>query len=645
MDIIRKISLLKGDELINHIKDTISNSDTLIDKIINNNDINSKKKIKMLIEDTYIFDTYVGIVNLMTLICDNNSDHRYWLMADNLLKNHNYKFNTNKKLLEQIIELIKNTDNMYDKIFLSKMGRSMEKYGLNSNNPEKVSKILIQLEQTENTIFNTLEKPLKIKIDRKKIDARSDSIMSSVYPDNDNCIFVNKKKYYYLLKKLSDKSIIKELETQYMKKYTDILPLIGKLILLRNVYANHIGFDNYYLMCSEKTEEETEHIQHLITDLNLKLDDSFNKIINQLKDITSLKRQIDFNEIINIIDKITPDIKLSPIEILQYVMITIQKKFNIEFRTTDIQSLNKYSNCIEVVDHNKKLKGYLHIDLLQRDTKRVNQVSVIRLNNQYENNLPSVYLIGSYENLEKKSCGYSELVTLFREFGNILINIFATTPNGINEVDIEIFNFVPDIMEFLAYDDFVLELVLHKLYPNNFKKKVKDMKTLRRLELIINLKLKCANVLFDNVVHSSSTFINNIKKVELEEIKTLFLNLNSKIMDDIFNKHSNSLKYQNNYINPSVINNLINGNQGLIYGTVLSIILSFTAYYLIINGKSGNFINKLLENKNYSYRKMIMEFISELNNDYYDDFLKKCLNIEPVSENYYDEDMTQTERK
>jgi hypothetical protein len=40
-----------------------------------------------------------------------------------------------------------------------------------------------------------------------------------------------------------------------------------------------------------------------------------------------------------------------------------------------------------------------------------------------------------------------------------------------------------------------------------------------------------------------------------------------------------------------------------------------------------------------------MEFISELNNDYYDDFLRFCLNIEPVSENYYDEDMTQTERK
>ena len=74
------------------------------------------------------------------------------------------KNSTNKKLLDTIIELIKDTDNMYDKIFLSKMGRSMEKYGLNTNNPKKVSKILMQLEQTENTIFNSLEKPLKIKI-------------------------------------------------------------------------------------------------------------------------------------------------------------------------------------------------------------------------------------------------------------------------------------------------------------------------------------------------------------------------------------------------------------------------------------------------------------------------------------------------
>jgi len=650
MDIIRKIISLKGDQILNQIKTIISHSNDIIQKIINddndniNDNISSKNKIKMLIEDTYIFDTYISTVNLMIIICDDNNDHKNWINADSLLKKHNYIFNTTKLLLKKIIELIKETDDVYDKIFLSKMGRSMEKYGLNLENTDRISKILIQLEQTENTIYNTLEKPLRIKLDRKKIDARSDSIMSSVYPDDNNIIIVNKKKYYYLLKKLNDKAIITELENQFMKKYVDILPLIGKLLILRNIYANNLGFNNYYLLCSEKTEEETEDIQQLITDLNSKLDNSFNKIITELKQVLHTTNPIDFNDIIHAIDKITPDIKLSPIEILQYVMITIQKKLNIEFRTSQNPSLNKNSNCIEIFDNNKKLKGYLYIDLLQRNTKRTNQITVIRLNNQYKENIPSVYLIGSYSDLEKKNCSYSELVLMFREFGNVLINIFACTPNGINEVDIEIFNFVPDMMEFLAYDDFVIELVLYKIYKDNYKKKVKEIKTIRKIELIINLKLKCANVLFDNVVHSSQNFINKIKKIELEDIKKLMIELNNKIMNDIFKKQNSIFKIEQNYINPSVINNLINGNQGLIYGTILSIILSFNAYNLINSeGKANNFINNLLENKNYSYRKMILEFISGLNNDYYNDFLKKCLNIEPDSENYYDEDLTQTE--
>ncbi len=93
------------------------------------------------------------------------------------------------------------------------------------------------------------------------------------------------------------------------------------------------------------------------------------------------------------------------------------------------------------------------------------------------------------------------------------------------------------------------------------------------------------------------------------------------------------------------MNNLINGNHGYIYGTILSIILSYNAYNLIISGKSNNFIDKLLENRDYSYRKMILEFVSELKHDYYIEFLTKCLNIEIKKENSYDDEITQTERK
>ena len=63
---------------------------------------------------------------------------------------------------------------------------------------------------------------------------------------------------------------------------------------------------------------------NLISDLNSNLDVSFKKIITELKDIIK-KDKINFNDIIHAIQLISPDIKLKPIELIQFVMITIQK--------------------------------------------------------------------------------------------------------------------------------------------------------------------------------------------------------------------------------------------------------------------------------------------------------------------------------
>ena len=84
----------------------------------------------------------------------------------------------------------------------------MEKFGTNMDNTDKIGKILLQLEQTENTLLNNLDRSLKLKIDRKKIDARSESIMSSVYPDDNSMVIINKKSYYYLVYMLIIYSII-----------------------------------------------------------------------------------------------------------------------------------------------------------------------------------------------------------------------------------------------------------------------------------------------------------------------------------------------------------------------------------------------------------------------------------------------------
>jgi Zn-dependent oligopeptidase len=615
----------------------------MINKITTDNNMSPDDKIKCLIRDTFIFDTYYCILNLR-LLTDTNDNYKLLLMAETKLKNYNINFNKNTNLLNLIIDLIKNTDNIYNKIFLAKMGQSFEKCGIHTNNAEKVSKILLQLDQTENVILNNIDKPTKIKLDRTKIDARSESIMSSVYPDNDNNILLTKNKYYFLLKRINDRRIRNELEEKFMKKFIDVLPLIGKLLLLRDAYAKNIGYNTYYEMISNKNDEETEYVNNLIKDLNTKLDDKFNNIINNICKLVDIK-QITLNDLIfilyktnNTIDSLNLlNIKLKPVDIMQIVMFVVQKKFNIEFKYSHCEQLNNYFNTIEIFDSNKKLRGYLHLDLLYRQNKRINQITVIKLNNCYKENLPNICLLGCYLDLEKDECSYADLVIMFREFGNILMNIFAYTPNGINEIDAELYNFIPDIMEFIAYDDIVLSLVCQKMKITNIKKTMSHIKKLRNQEIIINLKLKCFNALYDNVLHHSTSLINDLKKLELEQIKNKLLELNNTIFNDFFKK--TKITKNNTMILPQSIYNLIDGNQGLLFGTIISYILAYNCYYLINTNNNIDFIIKLLENKEYSYKKIILDYIASSNIDYYKNFLKNCIGIED-DDNYYDEENT-----
>jgi hypothetical protein len=638
MDILKKIINLKGENINTQIKQIINNSESIYNKIFSDNNIDIQVKIKLLSDDTFIFDTYMGIINLMILISDKD-DYKNWLIAEKLLKDFNNNINQNDKLLEFVINSIKISDNFYDKIFLAKIGRSLDKNGIRSGMKEKINKIIIQLENTENNILHTLDKPIPIKLNRKQIDARSESIMSSVYPDENDTILLNKQRYYYLLKKISDQKVKNELEKTFMKSYTTILPLIGKLIILRDTYAKYMNSESYYYNISEKTVEETENIHQLITDLNNKLDIPLRGIFNEFKKL-SKKDKITLNDIIYIYDKNFINIKLKPVDIIQIVMITIQKKLNIQFKHSSI-NISSNTNCIEV-HKNNVLKGYIMLDLVYRPNKRISQITTIKINSNYNNNLPILYLLGCYNNLEDNNCNYSELVLMFREFGNILINIFAHTPNGLNDMDVEMFNFFPDIMEFFAYDEFVSTLICQKVYDNNtnINRKLKEIKVARLTDLLINLKLKCMSVLFDNVIHNSKTFINKIRKQELNEITNSFIDLYQQIFKDIFNNNMDIFEIPK-YINPNIILNTVNGNQGLLFGSILSLILSFVVYYLLVNRTADididKFIDELLENKCFSHKKIILEFISKINIDYFKLFIEKCLNIMDDSKNYYDE--------
>ena len=641
MDIIKKLVKFSP-EILNDKIDNLINKSIDTRKIVINGNTSIDNKIKVLVDDTYSFNLYSNCLYLMELKETNREVKKQYQELNELLKQHNIKYNTDINLLKAILELYAKTDNTDKKFFLLKTIKSMEKFGTCSENHKKILALTQNIEQTENIINDILEKPLKINIDRNKIDAESESIVSSVYPDKQNHIYIDKSKYYYLVKKISDKNIRSYLEKEYMKRYNELLPAISKLISSRKVYAENIGYDSFYRFCSNKTDEDTENLKIMLKDLNEKLDFQLKGSLETIKDLTGQSNKLLVSDIIYGLDKFFPDIKLKPIDIFQTVFVCIQNYFKIKFVESKITPLNRDCNPIEIYDSKNNLRGYLFMDLL-KNNKNVKQLTLLRLSNGYGENLPVLYLMGAYHDMEKPICTYSEVVTIFREFGFIINNIFNHTPLGMSEDDVELLNFLPNLMEYIAYNP---QVILTLVKDKNYRKRILKA---RENELLINLKLKCISVLFDSIIHSSNEFLDiNNKANTLSNsnivCSNLLLNLYKRVFADVFSKLSDLVDCDLGFILPSVIHNTINGQQGLIYGNIISSILAYNTYEYINSEKNISSLYELLENKNYSYKKNLIKFITTIKTDYYKNFLSGCLKIKDISlDNYFDESQTEVQ--
>jgi hypothetical protein len=628
MDIIQKIMKIPIKSMPDKIDNLISHSIDIRNKILQN--IPSEQKIKLLIDDIFNCNIYIICLDLILIKTTDRENIKIISNMIDQLKEYNYAFNTDIKLLKVILQLYSYTKNPDELFFLMRIIKSMEKYGTCNSNHESILKILKIIDSTENLISDILDKPLSINIDRSKIDAQSESIMSSVYPDRQNKIIIDKSKYYYLIKNISDRKIRIHLENSYMKRYIDILPAISKLIISRNAYAKLLDAESYYAFISSKSKDLTENFRMMIRDLNTKIDIPLSSTIKIIQSNIKCNSKLKITDVIYGLSKLYPSIKFKPFEIIQAIILLIKSKFKITFKTATIPSLYPGVNPLEIYDENNKLRGYLFLDLL-RHTKKSKQLSLLRLTPSYGNNLCILYLIGSFTNLEDSICSFSDVVLLFREFGTILNNIFCITPTSISEDDIELINFMPDLMEFFAYDPKVLNILC-----KSDKKNIQEIISARYNELLFNMKLKCISVLFDNIIHDSNEFIEIARTNDQNQIYTTLFDLYKKIFIDIFEKVNIDTNITT--ISPHVIHNVINGQQGVIFGNVLSIILAFNVYsYINTKGELGAFY-QLLENRNYSYKENLINFIKKIDGDYYDNFMTNCLKIKSSNvENCFDQ--------
>ena len=640
MDIIKRLSKIDGETYINDINSLIKKSRDIRRKLVQQ-DISDEVKIKLLIEDVYLFNVYNQCLVLNSLRATNKVDLENYNKCLELIQEYNYEFNQDIEVLKQVMILQTKTNNPDYKFFLFKVIKSQEKYGSCNEKHRDIFNLIKIIDKNEGLISDILSKPVSLQIDRQNIDAQSSSIVSSVYPDRKNIIVIDKSRYYYLLKKISSVDIRNHIEEQFMKKYNDLLPSINRLLLCRYNYAQLLSYNNYYHFMSNKNTEDTENLKIMLNDLNEKIDGQLKNTLEILIKKFNNNNKLTINDMIYSLDKLYPDIKFKPVDIIQTIMLLLLTKFNIKFKQSNITPINTDCNPLEIRDKNNNLKGYLFLDLV-KNKKSIKQLTLLKLAQSYGGNLPVLYLIGNYTDLEKEICSISDVVVLFREFGNILNNIFVYTPLGIGEDDIELINFVPDLMEFFVFD----KNVLYNLCKN--KDLVKKIIDARYHSFLIDIKLKCINVLYDNIIHTSKDLVTLIKK-DTECKYNILSDLYSKVYKDIFSRLNDYINFDTKYILPQVLHNTVNGYQGLLYGNILSLILAFNAFTSINNNNKLDKLFELLENKNYSYKKNLIKFISEIDEDYYSKFLKECLKVKDIIiDNYFDDvtvsaSQTQTE--
>jgi len=628
MDNIKKLIKLNYDQLNEKIIFLIEKSREMKMKVISK-PLDNNDKLKLLVDDTFIFHIITMIVQIKSLQVKTNE---YNVLLKKLL-DYNIEFNTDIALLNAIINLYKTIDNEDSKFFILKLIKSMEKYGTCNNDHAKILEIFKYNEETEDLIDTILNKPTQIKIDRNNIDAKSESIMTEVYPDKKNNIYIDRARYYYLIKKISDNVIRNYIETQYIQRYSKLYVALNKLLISRKLYSKLLNYESFYEFVSNKNEEETENIKVMLKDLNdnidSKLEDSLQEVKEMICNVNNDKNyKLKLTDIIFALDKLYPSIKFKPIDIIQLVINVIQNKLKIRFKQSTTPSPISSANLIEIYSANNTLKGYLFLDLLNNENKKITQPVLIKLSPQYGNNLPVLYLSAPYTDLDKSICNMSDVVNIFREFGLVIQHIFAYTPLGQGENEIETINFLPDLMEFLLFNKSILETII----PD--KNIVKKILHVRQFELLINLKLKCISVLFDNIIHSSNEFIQIINKTN----DTNILNdLYKKIYCDLFSNFSDHLDLKTINIAPNIIFNIVNGQQGLIFGNLISTILAFNGAIHIMENRKLDLLYDFLNNEKYSYKKNLIKFISSIDEDYYKVFLAKCLKIKNIHvESYFD---------
>lgn len=451
------------------------------------------KTYNLIHQDYTLINNFLLITNLLKYVGTNKIMRRDSQTAHTLVTEHQIKLQLNNKIYRTIHKLTPKTPQQH--IFLKRLLKEFTKTGITLSDKDKIKifKLKRRIKKIESSLLRKLIKVKKIKL--------SNTELSNI-PDNykfKNKIPSTKINYLICMKHITNLSSRKKLDKIYRTIHNDKLTDITKLLTLRNDHAKLLSHKN--------------HFQY-ITKNNISgnmANDFFKKLSTEIggnNDSPTPPHTLDI-----------PKLKLSNTSINKYftskslienIFTVFKKLFNIGFRHLNSKTWSKHVEKYSVTDQNKVI-GYLYLDLYKRKNK-YSQIRCFITQQPGPKQLPTATVVSSFHLRGARECISHNVVTkFFKEFAEAVCIILCK-----DYVSQDFIELISNVMRNLCWNKDVLKMLschveTKEELPNHLIDKIINS---RSAHASIIYKEKIMNAMYDNLIHSSQVFLQNIKSTQ-----------------------------------------------------------------------------------------------------------------------------------
>lgn len=603
---VSKYMFGKDQKILPFIKFIEDHSKELEKGIIANDDI---IVLKLLYEYLHVLNTVYKNIGLLLLL---DGEHKELIQANTTIELIQEKFFSNVAIYEKLLKIKKIPEKILKK-FTLKQNPAIDEIQSNIKNLEykihsgSTSKNMIPISKTMKV--NIVGLPNSINLDRQN--------------------------YYFLQRNVNNAREREIIEHFYVTHANKSLIDLANLIIERHKLAVLSGCPTYFNFIKKKFSDENtirSDIEDLISKIDSKSRKEIDRIYRNLR-TDRFDKKVDSNDIVYYCEKFKTRVEFSPNHVIKCLLHIIDKYFNIKFiELSDNSGIWNNDVIGYKVGFGKELFGYCYIDLKKTSSKRITSPVCVHMCHQYTNlenkTTPTkVAIIGNYQEIETKCMTLSDVIYLFREFGCAIQMLSHKSSNGLFLSNEEFDILMPQVMECILWERQTIELLCsNETIPDI----IDNVLFTRHLNFAHSIKIKCVNALFDHVIHNSHEFIRILKSVKPSDYNQVLTSSYKKIYENIMFSQQDILNTNIIGIPPSVIQQEINGSEGLIYCNIYTEILSFSVFQLTKSGNGNKFVKDVLRCDQNKIKKQLEEFISSGDCNSYDLYLKELIGYNEI---------------